>query len=107
MSIVSQISPSIYYATLTTIYLLSFIRIVSKSLAFVTKNLNPKKFSTEDWMLRAAVVSGSGSNRAHSRAFSSAAFLASKRLRHSEKSSDAQWRSYLSSCTRSHVSWTW
>jgi hypothetical protein len=52
MSIVSQISPSIYFATLTTIYLLSFITIGSKSLAYVISFIQPK-FSTEEWIRKA------------------------------------------------------
>jgi hypothetical protein len=57
MSIVSQISPSIYFATLTTIYLvLSFITIGSKSLAYAITVLpctNCNKFSTEEWIRKA------------------------------------------------------
>ncbi len=59
MSIVSQISPSIYFATLTTIYLLSFITIGSKSLAYVITFIQPhtcttcQKNSTEEWIRKA------------------------------------------------------
>jgi hypothetical protein len=45
-SIVSQISPSIYFATLTTIYLLSFITIGSKSLAYVITFIQPHTCTT-------------------------------------------------------------
>jgi hypothetical protein len=58
-SIVSQISPSIYFATLTTIYLLSFITIGSKSLAYVITFIQPhtcttcQTTSTEEWIRKA------------------------------------------------------